>query len=168
MTIAPSLTAGHMQTAQEAAAGCAALLPAPLSTPIFPQKPAAVFPRVDVATIAAADALAVDDYGIDLLQMMELAGAALADVVFGLMPGAPVSVLVGSGNNGAGGLCAARHLANRGQEVTVVALALPKAIGDRPPRLFVADLGWPRALWQALGVEVGHLFREGRVVEAVG
>ena len=32
----------------------------------------------------------------------------------------PVVVLAGNGGNGGGGICAARHLANRGAHVTVV------------------------------------------------
>jgi NAD(P)H-hydrate epimerase len=70
--------------------------------------------------MAAADALAMGEFGIDLLQMMEHAGAALAETVMRAAPVGPVTILAGGGNNGGGGLCAARHLANRAREVTVV------------------------------------------------
>jgi NAD(P)H-hydrate epimerase len=71
-----------------------------------------------------ADRLAVGEFGIDLLQMMEHAGAAMAAVVNVVSPLGSISVLSGSGNNGAGGLCAARHLVNSGRTVEVV-LAKP-------------------------------------------
>ena len=73
------------------------------------------------------DRLATEDFGISLAQMMELAGASLARVASDIVGGAPgkrVTALVGPGNNGGGGLVAARHLVNRGAEVHVV-LAQP-------------------------------------------
>ncbi len=70
-----------------------------------------------------ADRLAVEEFGISLLQMMEHAGTALAAVVDSLAPDGPVTVLAGGGNNGGGGLCAARHLHNRGRDVAVVVAA---------------------------------------------
>lgn len=77
-------------------------------------------PWLTTAQMEAADTLAVGEFGISLLQMMEHAGAALADVVMAAAPTGPVTVLSGGGNNGGGGLCAARHLVNRGREVRVV------------------------------------------------
>jgi NAD(P)H-hydrate epimerase len=67
-----------------------------------------------------ADRLAVDGFGIELLQMMEHAGSSLAELCNALAPPGPVTVVAGGGNNGGGGLCAARHLIARGREVTVV------------------------------------------------
>jgi NAD(P)H-hydrate epimerase len=78
--------------------------------------------------MAEVDRRATKVYGITLLQMMEQAGSHLADVVRaeigGDLRGRRVVVTVGPGNNGAGGLAAARHLTNRGAEVRVV-LARP-------------------------------------------
>jgi NAD(P)H-hydrate epimerase len=81
-------------------------------------------PAVSAATMAEVDRLAVGDFGIDILQMMEQAGSHLAELVRlelgrGLQ-GKRVIVAVGPGNNGGGGLAAARHLANRGASVRVV------------------------------------------------
>jgi NAD(P)H-hydrate epimerase len=60
--------------------------------------------------------------------MMEQAGSHLAEVVRlelgGDLRGQTVVVAVGPGNNGGGGLVAARHLANRGANVRVI-LARP-------------------------------------------
>lgn len=86
----------------------------------FPPLSADAVAWIDTGLMREADRAAVEVFGIGLLQMMEHAGAAVADVVTALAPPGPVAVLAGGGNNGAGGLCAARHLANRGREVTVV------------------------------------------------
>ncbi len=66
------------------------------------------------------DRLMVGEIGVSLLQMMENAGGALASHVLEEFGPASVSVLAGGGGNGGGAMAAARHLANRGVEVTVV------------------------------------------------
>ncbi|NIR41987.1 MAG: NAD(P)H-hydrate epimerase, partial [Actinobacteria bacterium] len=70
--------------------------------------------------MAEADRLAIEEFGISLLQMMEHAGSNLAGLVNALAPEGTVTVLAGGGNNGGGGLCAARHLINSGRRVDVV------------------------------------------------
>jgi NAD(P)H-hydrate epimerase len=70
------------------------------------------------------DRVAVETFGVDLLQMMENAGRNLSTIVRETLaraaPDAAVTVVVGNGGNGGGGLCCARHLANRGVPVSVV------------------------------------------------
>jgi NAD(P)H-hydrate epimerase len=94
----------------------------------LPTIAASAVPSVTAAQMAEVDRLAIDAYGITLLQMMEQAGSHLAEVVRlevgGDLRGRNVVVAVGPGNNGGGGLVAARHLANRGARVDVV-LARP-------------------------------------------
>ena len=89
---------------------------------------ASEIPAVAAAQMAEVDRSAVEDYGVTILQMMELAGSHLADVVRlevgGDLRDQRVVVAVGPGNNGGGGLVAARHLANRGATVRLV-LARP-------------------------------------------
>ena len=63
--------------------------------------------------------------GTPLSQLMELAGAAVADTAWRMAAGAPVLILCGPGNNGGDGYVAARLLAERGAEVRVAALAEP-------------------------------------------
>ena len=94
----------------------------------FPVSPASSIPTVSAAEMAEVDGLAGDEFGIDILQMMEQAGSNLAELVRselgGDLRGQRVVVAVGPGNNGGGGLAAARHLANRGASVRVI-LARP-------------------------------------------
>ena len=80
-------------------------------------------PAVSAAQMREIDRLAVEDFGIELAQMMELAGAGLARVAAQMLDSvrdSRVTVLVGPGNNDGGGLVAARHLANRGSLLHVV------------------------------------------------
>jgi len=72
------------------------------------------------------DRLMIEEYGIQLIQMMENAGRCLAiltrDRFFdGSVVGQRVVVLAGTGGNGGGALVAARRLHNWGANVVVVA-----------------------------------------------
>ena len=71
------------------------------------------------------DRATVDDLHIELVQMMENAGRALAELAMRRFVPGTVVVLAGPGGNGGGGLVAARHLADRGVEITRV-LSLPE------------------------------------------
>jgi NAD(P)H-hydrate epimerase len=86
-------------------------------------------PAVTAAEMSEVDRVAVDEFGLELLQMMENAGRALAAHVRAVATG-PVTVLAGKGGNGGGGLCAARHLVNRGLPVDVVLVDDPDAISS--------------------------------------
>ncbi len=86
----------------------------------YPRVPAAGLPTLSVEQMREADRLAIEEFGISLLQMMEHAGSALAELTHRLYPDGAVTVLAGGGSNGGGGLCAARHLVNRGRRVEVV------------------------------------------------
>jgi NAD(P)H-hydrate epimerase len=94
----------------------------------FPSIPGRSIPSVSAEQMAEVDRLATDVYGITLLQMMEQAGSHLATVAAheagGDLRNSSILIAVGPGNNGGGGLTAARHLANRGARVRVV-LARP-------------------------------------------
>ena len=76
-------------------------------------------PEITVAQMAKVDKLMVKDYNISVLQMMENAGRILANLVLEHHP-KKVCILVGKGNNGGGGLVAARYLHNHGVKVSIV------------------------------------------------
>lgn len=75
---------------------------------------------VDAAQMREIDRLMTAELGVTLTQMMENAGAHLADLVLALHDPRSVTVVVGGGGNAGGGLVAARHLHNVGVAVTVV------------------------------------------------
>jgi len=84
-------------------------------------------PHVDEAQMREVDRIAVEDFKLGILQMMENAGRNLATLAWRYLEAhhkkemrKKVLVLAGVGGNGGGGLCAARHLHNRGIEVRVV------------------------------------------------
>jgi NAD(P)H-hydrate epimerase len=89
-------------------------------TRFLPAISAASLPWLTVEQMVEADRLAVEEFGIELLMMMEHAGSLLAELVMRQAPVGRVSVLAGGGNNGGGGLCAARHLIDRGRDVEIV------------------------------------------------
>lgn len=113
-------------------------------------------PAVTAEQMREVDRIAVEDFGLGVLQMMENAGRNLALHALEMLdsegPGSSprgkeweVAVLAGSGGNGGGGLCCARHLHNRGFRVSLVL--------SREP----AELQGPAAnqlrILQAAGVE---------------
>jgi NAD(P)H-hydrate epimerase len=79
-------------------------------------------PAVTAEEMREVDRIAVEEFGLGILQMMENAGRNLAENVLAMLDSTrgEVTVLAGSGGNGGGGLCSARHLHNRGFKVWVV------------------------------------------------
>jgi len=109
-------------------------------------------PFITTAQMVEVDRAMVEDYGIDLIQMMEMAGRSLADLarrrfLSGDAAGRKVVVLAGTGGNGGGALVAARHLHNWGALVEVFVTA--------PPRRFAGVPGRQMAIAERLGIPVG-------------
>ncbi len=74
-------------------------------------------PAVTADQMREIDRIATEETGPNLFQMMENAGRNLAllalEILGDCWTEASVMVLAGTGGNGGGGICAARHLANR-------------------------------------------------------
>ena len=67
-----------------------------------------------------ADKMAIEEYGIPSMLLMENAGLAVvheAEEMLGEVKGKRIAIFCGGGNNGGDGLVAARHLYNRGCDV---------------------------------------------------
>ena len=92
-------------------------------------------PSVTGEQMREVDRIAVEELGLGILQMMENAGRNLAGNVLELLGDAAgeVTILAGSGGNGGGGLCSARHLHNHGLYVSVFLSKEP------------SELRWPAA-----------------------
>lgn len=88
--------------------------------PVFTTADGRTVPSVTADEMREVDRVAVEGVELGLLQMMENAGRTLAGVVRDRLPDGEVVVLAGPGGNGGGGLCAARHLHNRGGTVRVL------------------------------------------------
>lgn len=82
-------------------------------------------PAVDPARMGEIDRVMIDRFGVSVLQLMELAGHAVAAAARRMLPGGSavgrrVLVLAGRGGNGGDGLVAARLLHGWGAEVAVL------------------------------------------------
>jgi NAD(P)H-hydrate epimerase len=82
------------------------------------------------------DRLMIEEWHINLVQMMENAGRNLAELTKVLLGGSlkekQVVVLCGQGNNGGGGMAAARHLHNWGIQVSVALIGSPDQLKPVP------------------------------------
>ncbi|HZC38074.1 MAG TPA: NAD(P)H-hydrate dehydratase, partial [Sphingomicrobium sp.] len=83
-------------------------------------------PILTAEQMRSAEQAAIDA-GTRVEELMERAGAALAEAVYRFAGPLPALVLAGPGNNGGDGYVAARHLAERDVQVRVAALAEPKS-----------------------------------------
>ena len=94
-------------------------------------------PILTAEKMVAAERRAIDS-GTSVETLMERAGAALAEAAYRHVGKMSALILVGPGNNGGDGYVAARHLAERGVNVRVAALAEPKSDGAK----------WARSQWK--------------------
>ncbi|MGD1056892.1 MAG: NAD(P)H-hydrate dehydratase [Solirubrobacteraceae bacterium] len=82
-------------------------------------------PLPDAETMRGIDRWAIEEQGVEGLDLMERAGAGVARAVERLASDGPVTVVCGKGNNGGDGLVVARLLRQSGRQVTVVCVAPP-------------------------------------------
>ena len=82
-------------------------------------------PILTAAQMRAAEERAIAG-GSSVEELMERAGAGVAEVIRRLAAGSPALILCGPGNNGGDGYVAARVLRNNGADVRVAALGEPK------------------------------------------
>ncbi len=105
-------------------------------------------PALTTAQMTEVDRLMIEEYGILLIQMMENAGRNLAEMarrmLEGKLAGRKITVLCGVGNNGGGGMAAARHLHNRGADVSV------RFVGDAARLKEIPTYQW--RILQAMGL----------------
>ncbi|WP_337872589.1 NAD(P)H-hydrate epimerase [Ignavibacterium sp.] len=80
-------------------------------------------PAVTKDQMIEVDRIATEETGPNLFQMMENAGRNIAELIIETLGKnwrtQKIIVLAGTGGNGGGGICSARHLANRGADVKV-------------------------------------------------
>ncbi len=124
-----------------------------------------ILPALSTDQMREIDRLMVERYGIQLIQMMENAGlnlALLAKRVLSIdedeedvLQDRPIVILAGRGNNGGGGLAAARHLLNWGAWVQIVMTHPPSELPSGPMRdqfsilqKMDAPLAWAEEGWE--------------------
>jgi hydroxyethylthiazole kinase-like uncharacterized protein yjeF len=94
-------------------------------------------PILTAEAMRAAEQSAIGG-GTPVEELMERAGAGLAEAAYRFAGPMPMLILCGPGNNGGDGYVAARHLAERGVQVRVAALGEPKSDAAK----------WARSKWQ--------------------
>lgn len=108
--------------------------------------------------IRQADALAITEYGIPGVVLMENAGRSLAEQAFHMLEergGKKAVIICGGGNNGGDGFVAARHLHNLGYGIRLYLLASPESLkGD-------ALLNYE--IIQKIGLDIQHISDERRL-----
>src|SRR5690348_15827429 len=90
-------------------------------------------PILTAEAMRAAEQAAIDA-GTSVEQLMERAGAGLAEAVYRFAGPLNTLILCGPGNNGGDGYVAARHLKERGVAVRVAALSEPKSDAAKQAR----------------------------------
>ncbi|MEZ4637274.1 MAG: NAD(P)H-hydrate epimerase [Caldilineaceae bacterium] len=115
-------------------------------------------PALTTEQMIEVDRLMIEEYHIDLIQMMENAGRNLALLAKRLLDNdiedRPIVVLAGRGNNGGGDLAAARHLLNWGAWVQVLLTHAPESFDGVPAhqlRILEAmglPLAWAEEGWE--------------------
>lgn len=120
-------------------------------------------PAFSAGQMRELDRIAMEETGPNLFQMMENAGRTLAQLALEVLSKqwaqARVVVLAGTGGNGGGGICAARHLANRHVRVRLC-LADPARLG--------AVTSFQRRIFQATsGTEVTFAHLDDEPVDLI-
>jgi NAD(P)H-hydrate epimerase len=93
-----------------------------MSEPFFRTRAGQPVPAITAGQMREVDRIAMEEFGLGILQMMENAGRNLALNTIEMLgrAGGQVTILTGAGGNGGGGLCCGRHLHNRGFDVHLV------------------------------------------------
>ena len=133
-------------------------------------------PSLTMDQMREVDRAVIEDLHIELVQMMENAGRNLAELALRRFAPGGVVVLAGPGGNGGGGLVAARHLGNRGVQVTVVVsdldhmTSVPKHQLDIVQRMRIPVVPNPPAAHLVVDALIGYSLRgdpAGRVAELI-
>lgn len=131
--------------------------------------PAWLEPLYDAAGMAGMDRWAIAERGVPSLELMEVAGGALARETELIARPGPIRIVAGKGNNGGDGMVAARLLRGAGHEVEVLSIwSLDDLSPDSSANLGRLDGGvrevgegeWPVAL-AGSGAVVDAIFGTG-------
>lgn len=118
-----------------------------IARPSVPAPVPGCTPLFDASAMREADRRSAEDHAIPSIVLMERAGLAAAQAILRGFPQAREAVVVvGTGNNGGDGMVVARHLAEAGLRVAVVA---PGGVAPR-----TADAGVMTAIAASIGIGV--------------
>lgn len=134
-----------------------------VSMPRFYAPAGIEIPAVTAAQMREVDRIAIEETGPNLFQMMENAGRSLASLTIERLGNgwqkANIIVLAGSGGNGGGGICAARHLGNRHARVRLCLV--------KPERLAEVAAFQRKIFGFSRGEEVDYVSLRGQSVDLI-
>ena len=127
---------------------------------------------LSAAEMQDCDRLTTERFGIASIELMRSAAGAVAEMARRVFPRARrVTVLCGKGNNGGDGAMAARLLAERGLDVTVLLLGLPNDLkGDAATAWRELEAGNSKVFAIATAEELarhGDVFNTDLIVDAI-
>jgi NAD(P)H-hydrate epimerase len=103
----------------------------PWNSTVFGRLAVAEQPALSRDAVRDVDRVAIEDFGVPGIVLMENAGRNAAELLWAQGLNGPVVVCCGKGNNGGDGFVVARHLENRGADVRVLLFADPESLhGD--------------------------------------
>lgn len=97
--------------------------------------------RLSTAEVRRLDRLAIDEYGMPGVVLMENAGAAAARLLASFGVRGSIAIACGRGNNGGDGFVIARHLDAAGHAVRLLVAAAEPPTGDAAVNLRIAERG---------------------------
>jgi NAD(P)H-hydrate epimerase len=90
--------------------------------------------------VRRVDQIAIEDYAVPGIVLMENAGRSAAEIIHRVAPPGITAILCGSGNNAGDGYVIARHLQLAGREVRIVSIVdLKKLTGDARTNAVIAQ-----------------------------
>ncbi len=96
-------------------------------------------PPLSRAQVRRVDQIAITEYGLAGLVLMENAGRGAAEIIHQLSPGSRVVILCGKGNNAGDGYVIARHLQLLDHDVVLVSIVDPGQLtGDAATNAAIA------------------------------
>jgi NAD(P)H-hydrate epimerase len=116
-----------------------------MDSPAFRTTDGEPVPSVTAAEMAEVDRVAVEEFGLGIIQMMEHAGRTLSRVAIE-SDAHDITVVAGGGGNGGGGLACARHLAARDR--------LHKVVLDRSPDEYAGAPATQLRLLEKMDIEL--------------
>ena len=116
-----------------------------MDSPAFRTTDGDPVPSVTAAEMAEVDRVAVEEFGLGIIQMMEHAGRTLSRIAIE-RDAHDITVVAGGGGNGGGGLACARHLAARDR--------LHRVVLDRSPATYEGAPATQLRLLERMDIEL--------------
>ncbi|TWT93187.1 NAD(P)H-hydrate epimerase [Stieleria varia] len=122
-------------------------------------------PSLSREQVRSVDRIAIQEFGIRGVVLMENAGRGAAEVIHRLYPGNRIVLLCGKGNNAGDGYVIARHLDRLGHDVRLVSVvALDELTGDAAENAGIARKAELEIVIASDGESISHAIDDAEVL----